>query len=405
MRSAFQKRLTAALARAGVTLDGPEEWDPQVRDHRLFDRLSRAGMVGLGDAYVDGWWECRAIDQLFDRALRADVPAEFRMLPAVFVNQARERLLNLQTRRRAGWNGRAHYNLGNDLFEAMLDRRLTYSCAFWGEGDDLHAAQERKLELVCRKLGLGPGMRVLDVGCGWGSFVGYAAERHGCSCVGITISEEQASYATARYARLPVEVRVQDYRDVSERFDRVVSIGMFEHVGPKNYAAYFRAVKRSLREDGLALIHFFATQRPWPNRVDSEVLWITRRIFPGIVVPTLGQVGRAIDSKFVLEDLHNFGRHYDPTLLAWVSNFKANWETIRANYDERFYRMWRYYLLSCAGAFRSRKYQVWQLVLSPRGVPGGYERVRAGEGRAGSQIESLDVRPGVVETGAGRAGA
>jgi len=378
MRHIGQAYLERCFAKAGILLDGTRPWDMRVTDRRVFGRVLTGGPVGLGDAYVDGWWECDALDQWFDRCLRADLPKAGAWHPGVIGRCLRERLVNLQSPRRAGRNVRAHYNLGNDLFEAMLDPRMVYSCGYWARTHSLAQAQEAKLDLICRKLGLASGMRVLDIGCGWGGLAEYAASHYGCDVVGITMSPQQAEWARRRCEGLAVDIRLQDYREVDERFDRVVSVGMFEHVGQKNHRSYMNSVRRCLGAEGLCLLHFFATQRPWPNRLDSEVIWVARHIFPGMVVPTLGQVGRALeDSRFVVEDLQNFGADYDPTLMAWFDNFDRNWPKLRESYGERFYRMWKYYLRTCAGAFRSRKYQVWQMVLSPAGVPGGY-RVRPG---------------------------
>jgi len=370
-----QNLLERAFAQAGVLLNGSRPWDMRVIDRRLFSRVLTGGPVGLADAYVDRWWECDALDQWFDRCLGADVPKGAAWHPRVIGRCVKEYLVNLQSPRHAGHNGRAHYDLGNDLFQAMLDPRMVYSCGYWDQADTLEQAQEDKLDLICRKLGLASGMRVLDIGCGWGGLAEYAATRYGCKVVGVTVSGEQADWARQRCAGLSVEVRLQDYRQINERFDRVVSVGMFEHVGQKNHRSYMRLVRRCLRSDGLCLLHFFATQRPWPNRLDSELLWVGRYIFPGMVVPTLGQVGRAMDRLFVVEDVQNFGADYDPTLMAWFDNFDRNWPTLLDTYGDRFYRMWKYYLLTCAGAFRSRKYQVWQMVLSPAGVPEGYRKV------------------------------
>ncbi len=374
----WHNQINAALHEADVQIDGDQAWDIQLRDERFYRRIARRGVTGFADAYVDGWWECEAIDQLYDRLLSADLSRRLWMCPAVMSSYLSERLFNTQRPLGALRNSRSHYNLGNDLFRAMLDERMTYSCGYWQSGaPSLDAAQTHKLELICRKLALTPGMRVLDIGCGWGSFIQYAASHYGCQCVGITLSEQQEEEARQRCVGLPVEVRMQDYREVDERFDRVVSVGMFEHVGPKNYAAYMCAVRRCLEPDGLCLLHFFATQRPWPNVKDTELYWIQQRVFPGLVVPALSQVAQAMADRFVLEDLQNFGADYDPTLLAWWRNFEHGWPRLEAHYGPRFYRLWKHYLLSCAGAFRSRKYQLWQLVLSPRGVRGGYDRTLA----------------------------
>jgi cyclopropane-fatty-acyl-phospholipid synthase len=370
----LELRVAGLLASAGITLNGDQPWDIAVHDSRLFRRVMWGGLIGLGDAYVEGWWDCPAVDQLFDRSLRADLPAALRSAPPNWFHLVRESILNLQTRRRARRHGLFHYDLGDDLFSRMLDRRMIYSCAQWDGAASLDEAQERKLALICRKLDLRPGHRLLDIGCGWGGLARFAAERHGCRVVGITVSDAQARAAADRCRGLPVEVRLQDYRDVREQFDRIVSVGMFEHVGAKNHRTYMQALSRCLKDDGLSLLHFFSTRRSWPNRLDTEVAWITRRVFPGIVVPSLAQVGRAIDGLFVLEDAENIGAHYDPTLMAWCANFDRTWPELRDTYGERFRRLWRYYLLSGAGAFRSRKYSVWQMVMSKLGVRGGYRR-------------------------------
>jgi cyclopropane-fatty-acyl-phospholipid synthase len=356
-----------------------------------------SGTIGLGDAYAEGWWDCGALDQFFERALGADLPAALRWSPAVLGEYARARLLNLQTRPRARGHGRAAYDLGDALFERMLDRRMIYSCAVWNGTSDLDGAQEQKLELVCRKLGLREGHRVLDIGCGWGGFAQFAAERYGCRVVGVTVSDDQARAAKVRCGGLPVEIRLQDYRDVRERFDRIVSIGMFEHVGSKNHRRFMQTVSRCLEPQGLCLLHSIATRRSWPNRIDSEVLWITRHIFPGIVIPSLAQIGRAIDGAFVLEHAENIGADYDPTLMAWYERFNRAWPQLRGSYGERFYRVWKYYLLSCAGAFRSRKYFVWQLVLSKTGVRGGYRYPQADA----AESDQISGRLGAVIARAG----
>lgn len=370
-------RVVAALAGAGVSVAGGRDWDLHVHDTRLYRRVLARGLSGLADAYVDGWWDCPHLDQFFDRALRADLSALFARHPLVRLDMLRQRLTNPQRRGAARRDIRRHYDLGDDLFRAMLDRRMTYSCGYWSGARDLDQAQENKLELVCRKLGLCRGQRVLDIGCGWGSFAIYAAERHGASVVGITLSPDQARIAGERTRAMPVEIRVQDYRDVDEPFDHVVSIGMFEHVGPKNHRAYMRVARRCLAPGGLFLLHTFATQRSHPDPHDSEVIWVERNIFPGMAVPSMAQIGRAVDGLFVIEDVHNFGADYDPTLMAWHANFEAAWPSLRERYGDRFRRHWRYYLLKSAGAFRSRKYQVWQFALSKAGVRGGYHVARA----------------------------
>jgi cyclopropane-fatty-acyl-phospholipid synthase len=346
----------------------------------------------LGVAYVDGWWDSPALDQLFEHALQRgghDLPWKFRWTPNALWTWAKESLMNLQTLPRALTNVRRHYNLGNDLFIAMLDPLMMYSCGYWScptaPARTLEQAQVAKVDLICRKIGLHhrPGMTVLDIGCGWGGFARFAAERYGARVTGITLSQQQLMYAKESCRGLPVDLQLLDYRSLARddrRFDRVVSIGMFEHVGYKNYDAFMHAVDRSLSRhpEALALLHFFASDASFPNRTHSEVNWISRHIFPGMSIPSLSQVGRAAESLFVVEDLHNFGPDYDPTLLAWHDNFENAWAAdgpLRHAYGERFRRLWRYYLLSCAGAFRARRYQLWQVVLS-RGNRGVYVPAR-----------------------------
>jgi cyclopropane-fatty-acyl-phospholipid synthase len=281
-------------------------------------------------------------------------------------------LLNLQRRSRAFQIGERHYDIGHDLFSHMLDKRLIYSCGYWKNASTLDEAQEAKLDLVCRKLHLTPGMRVLDIGCGWGGTAKFAAERYGVEVVGVTVSEEQANFAKELCRGSPVEIRLQDYRDVVGTFDRVLSLGMFEHVGPKNYLTFMSIARNSLADTGLFLLHTIGRNRSG-STTDP---WLERYIFPNSMLPSARQICGAIEGSFVLEDWHNFGADYDKTLLNWCDKFDENWDALKRHYDQRFYRMWKYYLLSSAGAFRARKSQLWQLVLSPQGVPGGYRSPR-----------------------------
>jgi len=285
-------------------------------------------------------------------------------------------LLNLQTARRARVVGKRHYDIGNDLFQRMLGRRLVYSCGYWRQADNLDAAQEAKLDLICRKAGLKEGMRILDIGSGWGGFLRFAAERYGIEGVGLTVSREQAEYANANRGNLPVETRLQDYLATDGKFDRIISVGMFEHVGVKNYRAYMRKVAELLQPDGLFVLHTIGGSL---SQTHGDP-WADKYIFPNGMLPSPMQLGRAIEGLFVMEDWHNFGAYYDPTLMAWLDNFEAAWPELSAQfadkYDERFHRMWRYYLASFAGAFRARILQLWQVVLSPQGVEGGYRSIR-----------------------------
>lgn len=372
--SASYRFIAELLAKADVRLGGNRPWDIRLNDARVPDRVLAAGNLGLGEAYMYGQWTCERLDEFFERVLRARLDEQIEPL-RLMLHALKAKLFNRQTARRAWQVGEQHYDIGNDLYEAMLDRRMTYTCGYWQNGArTLDEAQEHKLDMICRKLGLKPGMRLLDIGCGWGSLMGFAAERYGVTCVGVTISKEQAELGAERYRHLPVEFRLQDYRELDERFDRIASVGMFEHVGPKNYRAYFEVANRCLDDHGLFLLHTIGKNR----RGTHSDPWIDKYIFPNGELPTIGQIADASGDMFVAEDLHNFGADYDRTLMAWYANFVAAWPKLQAKMGERFFRMWSYYLLSCAGGFRAREIQLWQWVLSKRGVPGGYERPALG---------------------------
>ncbi|MBI5442860.1 MAG: cyclopropane fatty acyl phospholipid synthase [Deltaproteobacteria bacterium] len=367
----FHAKVDGMLESADVRIGGGRPWDLIVHEPRFFARILSQGSLGLGESYMDGWWECERLDEFFHRVLAAELDRQVRGwadVADVFAAKVR----NLQAPSRAFEVGRRHYDVGNDLYRRMLDGRMVYSCGYWAGSSDLGAAQEAKLDLVCRKLGLQPGMKVLDIGCGWGGAARFAAERYGVTVVGLTVSEQQATFAAERCREWPVEIRLQDYRELEGSYDRVFSLGMFEHVGRKNYRTYFEVVRNHLAPDGLFLLHTIGAN------VSSAVTdpWMARYIFPNSMVPSAAQITAALEGLFVMEDWHNFGTDYDRTLLAWHRNFEEAWGELRDRYGERFRRMWTYYLLASAGSFRARKNQVWQLVLSPRGVPGGYTAPR-----------------------------
>jgi len=367
-----QETLRELLREVDVKINGDRPWDPQVHDPRLYRRVLSGGSLAVGEAYMDGWWGCEALDQLFYRLLRGRLDQKVGWSWRLVWNVLKAFVLNLQSPDRAYEVGEEHYDRGNDLFRRMLDDRMVYSCGYWRRADTLDEAQEAKLDLICRKLGLEPGMRVLDIGCGWGSFAQYAAAEYGAEVVGITISEEQVDLARERCADLPVEIRLQDYREVDASFDCVVSIGMFEHVGHKNHRTYMETVRRCLKEGGLSMLHTIGSADS--TRVTDP--WIEKYIFPNGLIPSARQVTEAAGDLFVIEDWHNFGPDYDRTLMAWAERFESNWEVLSDCYSERFYRMWRYYLYQCAGAFRARRNQLWQIVLSPEGIDGRYVSTR-----------------------------
>ncbi len=360
------------LEAAGIEVGGPEPWDIQIHDERLFERVLRDRELGLGEAYQDGWWDAERIDELLTRLQLADLRSRISPGPALVLLAARARLSNRQALRAARDNARAHYDIGNDLFERMLDRRMIYSCAYWRDASGLDEAQEAKLELTCQKLHLEPGMTVLDIGCGWGGFAEYAASKHGVEVTGITPAAAQLEVARARCEGLPVRIEQQDYRETTGTFDRIVSIGMMEHVGPRNLRRFFDVCRDRLAPDGMMLHHTISSNES-KHRADP---WYDKYIFPGGVAPSLEQIAGAAVNHWAIEDVHNFGPDYDRTLLAWHANIEAAWPEL-PGYDERFRRTWRYYLLGVASSFRTRNLQLYQIVFRrSRLLSGVYQAVR-----------------------------
>ena len=361
------------LSLAGIEVNGPNSWDIRINNNNFYKRAVTEAELGIGESYMDGWWDCEQLDEMIFRIIKERLDEKVKRKASILFKLLLARIINLQSKKRAFIIGERHYDLGNDLFRNMLDKRMNYSCAYWKNVNSLDEAQENKLELICKKLHLKAGMRVLDIGCGWSAFGKYAAEKYNVQTVGITVSKEQVELGKELCKGLPVEIRLQDYREVNEKFDRIVSVGMFEHVGYKNYRTYFQVAYRSLKDNGLFLLHTIGEVKS----VKSADAWTDKYIFPNGMLPSVAQLGKAVEGLFVIEDLHNLGADYDKTLMVWYKNFKESWNELKDRYSERFYRMWKYFLLSSAGAFRARtKNQLWQIVLSKNGAPGGYSAVR-----------------------------
>jgi cyclopropane-fatty-acyl-phospholipid synthase len=352
------------LARAGVTVGGDAPWDIQIHDSRVYARVLRDGTLGVGESYVDGWWDSPALDQMLQRVIGSRIDLELRDSWVLLAQVVRARIFNLQAAR-AFEVGERHYDVGNDLYELMLGARMMYTCAYWKDASTLDEAQEAKLDLVCRKIGLTPGKRVLDLGCGWGGFAAFAAQQYGAQVVGYTVSREQVSWINQRYPNLPIDVRHDDYRNATGSYDAVVSIGLMEHVGPKNHRAYMEQAARLLAPGGVAFIHTIGGSRA-RTQIDP---WFDRYIFPNAVIPTLGQLATAMEEILVPEDVQNIGPHYDRTLMAWWQNFDQSWPRLRERYGDRFYRMWKYYLLASAAEFRVRHHNLYQIVATAVGTP------------------------------------
>lgn len=366
-----RRTIEQLLAGSGVTLNGSNPWDIQIYHPDLFSRVIRQGSLGLGEAYMDGWWECASIDEMINRLLRHGLGERAHTTSERLLYRLHSGFFNLQSKARAYMVGEAHYDFGNDLFERMLDPTMCYSCGYWKKASTLHEAQTAKLDLAARKLGIEPGMKVLDIGCGWGSFAEHAARHYGAEVTGITISREQAELARQRCEGLPVEILLEDYRELTGQFDRIASIGMFEHVGHRNYNTYFETVQRLLVKEGLFVLHTIGSN----HSIVSADPWINKYIFPNGVLPSAVHIAQASEEKLLMEDWQNFGADYDKTLMAWLSNFEAHWHEISANYNEKTRRMFRYYLSACAGAFRARNIQLWQVVYS-KGRDGRYDAPR-----------------------------
>lgn len=367
-----KKAAEKILNLSDIQIDGKRPWDIQVKDDRLYKRVISHGSLGLGESYMDGWWETKDLVSFFEHIISADLSNKVKSNKKLLITLLQQKIMNPQFGSRSWVVGKVHYDLGNELFEVMLDKSMTYTCAYWKNAKTLDQAQLDKLDLVCKKLGLRKGMKVLDIGCGWGSFAKFASQKYGVSVVGVTISKEQVELARKLCKGLNVKFLLQDYRDIQGKYDRIVSLGMFEHVGVKNYKTFMKIAAEHLSDEGLFLLHTIGAN-DYPST--SEV-WLNKYIFPNSQLPTISTIGGSIENLFILEDLHNFGADYEKTLLAWHKNFVENWPKIKNKYDERFYRMWTYYLLMCAASFRLRKNQLWQFILSKKGVPGGYKSLR-----------------------------
>ncbi len=354
------------LSQADIRINGSRAWDIQLHHTGFFKRVLQQGSLGLGESYMEGWWDCERLDILFCKILKAKLDQQMPGNLKDILRIASARLFNLQSRSRAWIVGKEHYDIGNDLFALMLDPHMQYSCGYWKDATTLNDAQNAKLKMICEKLQLKPGMRLLDIGCGWGGLAEYAARHYGVVVAGVTISKEQQKMAQQRCEGLDVNILLQDYRDLNKHYDRIVSVGMFEHVGPKNYDTYFSIADRCLKPDGLFLLHTIGSNKKGMS-VDP---WINKYIFPNGCLPAISHIAEASESRFVMEDWHNFGSDYDKTLMAWHERFNQAWPELSSRYSATFRRMFNYYLCACAGAFRARDIELWQVLFS-RGVEGG----------------------------------
>ena len=359
------------LTAAGIPINGSEPWSIQVHNEKVWDRVLSQKQLGFAESYMDGWWDCQQLDVMLTKLLSINVLKLLKPSPALALHVAKSTFLNNQTKRRAAENAKHHYNIGNDLYSRMLDEEMVYSCAYWSAAQTLGQAQLAKFDLICRKLELQPGMRLLDIGSGWGGFLRYAVKNYGVEATGISPADNQINLAREKSEGLGITFIQQDYRDLQGQFDRIVSIGMMEHVGPKNYRTFFQKCDELLTRDGRMLHHTIS------SNLSKQVTdpFFDRYIFPGGVLPSLAQIAGAVENVFVIEDVHNFGPDYDRTLLEWHRNISTKWSEI-PQYDERFRRMWDYYLLSSAAGFRAGNLQLLQCVFQRVGQRPTYVTAR-----------------------------
>jgi cyclopropane-fatty-acyl-phospholipid synthase len=359
------------LAKADIPLNSAVPWSLHVHNEKLWDRIIAQHQLGLGEAYIEGWWDCQKIDEMLARLLSINVISLLKPSPIVILTILKSTLLNRQNQTRATKNAKHHYNIGNDLYSRMLDSEMAYSCAYWKDAQTLDQAQINKFDLICRKLKIEPGMTLLDIGSGWGGLLRHAAKNYGAICTGISPVDNQISRARELSTGLNIEYKQLDYRQLEGQFDRVVSVGMMEHVGPKNFRKFFLKCDRLLKDDGIMLHHTISSTYS-KNSTDP---FFDRYIFPGGVIPSLAQISKASEKLFIIEDLHNFGLDYDRTLLAWYDNINQRWQEL-PSFDEKFRRMWNYYLLASASAFRTRNLNLNQMVFRKNGRKEPYIPVR-----------------------------
>ncbi len=377
--SGIKNDLVELLRSADIRVDGDRPWDIQVHNEGFYTRVVRELTVGLGESYMDGWWDCENLDQFFYHILSSHLDEKVKRNPSIIFSHVLGRLVNIQSKVRLKKGIAETYDKGIDLYMSFLDPYNQYTCGYFKDTDDLAKAQELKLDLICRKLSISRQDHVLDIGCGWGGFAKFASGRIGCKVTGISISRQQLEYARKFCSGHDVELLEMDYRDLMQeqfrsKFDKIVVVGMIEHIGYKNYRRLMKAISHCLKPEGLFLLHTIGSN---VSTTSTETnLWLTKYIFPHGMTPSMKQISAASENIFIIEDVQNFGKYYDPTLMAWADNFEKNWESIKSLYDERFRRMWRYYLLSCAGAMRARHDQLWQVVFTKKGAEKMYHSVR-----------------------------
>jgi len=364
----FKNYIHSLLKSADITINGPEPWDIQVHDKSLYTDGVLLGSLGLGDGYTNGKWDVEKIDIFIEKLITAKPVPAINIAYLGFI--VRDALINTQAGKRAFHVAHKHYDLGNEMYEYMLGESMGYSCGLYlSDKDTLTDAQYNKFDALCIKLKLKPGMKVLEIGSGWGTFARHAAKNYGVEVLGLTVSEEQKIFAEKRCEGLPVEFVLLDYKKLDKSytgyFDRVVSIEMIEAVGKKNFKDYFSTIERSMKPNGLFGLQVIIGQGiPDP--------FMSTRIFPNGLTPSIVQITDSIKGVLHIKSLDSFGTDYEKTLLSWEANFVKHWNKISKLknengeylYDDKFYRMWRYYLLCCAATFRVGMNDDAQIIMS-----------------------------------------
>lgn len=350
----------------------------QVKDPAFYRAVARRGSVGAGESYMDGQWSCDNLVGLIQLLVR-----NRDLLDGMETGLARLggtamrawHALRRNTRNGSRRNISAHYDLGNDFFALFLSQDLMYSSAIWDDpADTLDTASARKLEEICRKLDLKPTDRVIEIGTGWGGFALYAARHYGCHVTTTTISREQFAFASKRVAEAGVaahvELLLKDYRDLEGQYDKLVSIEMVEAIGAQYLDAYFERLGRLLKPDGLALVQAITIEDHRYEQALTSVDFIKRHVFPGSFIPSISALmaAKTRASDLALIRMEDFGRSYALTLKAWRERFMAKLPQVRSQgFDERFIRLWEFYLSYCEGGFRERSIGVAHLLLAKPG--------------------------------------
>ncbi|WP_088243550.1 class I SAM-dependent methyltransferase [Calothrix rhizosoleniae] len=361
---------------AGVVFHfGREDLSPALRlcihNPHTYDRVLAFGALGFGEAYMDGWWdeENNNLVELLCLFFRSNVysKARRRITIPLLLNVITQRLRTVPTRiQNSRKNVQHHYDLGNDFYQHFLDPTMTYSCGYRiRETDSIEQMQLQKYELICKKLALQPGESLIDIGCGWGGMLIYAAEHYGISGTGITLSVEQAALAKERIEQKglsdKIKIVIADYREIQGQYDKFVSIGMFEHVGKGSFATFMQKASEFLTPNGVGMLHTIGTQGN--ERIGA---WTAKYIFPGGYIPQLHELTQELwAAKLSVAHCENLKPHYAETIKHWAANFTTNRAKIAslgATYDERFFRMWYLYLQSSEASFRDGSLQVYQIL-------------------------------------------